>query len=215
MPLPPRPPSSPLILWGRLGAQPQRDVGGLHRLPHHPHQVVVQRLQVRLVAQLLAESFEGLRRIVLAAVEAAVYEGLDTMAEGVKQGRDNEGGGHDRKGGLLTREQDEDTLQHHDAAEVEGNQHNRQGAVDEGSVYDHIDVVEPMTQDGDAYGDGDAGESQEGGDLTGLFGDACEEDRVDDSGGREERSGACEPLELLTLRATGATETEYEGDARE
>jgi hypothetical protein len=24
----------------RLGAQPQRDVGRLHRLPHNPHQVV-------------------------------------------------------------------------------------------------------------------------------------------------------------------------------
>src|SRR3712207_8865251 len=36
-----------------------------------------------------------------------------------------------------------------------------------------------------------------------LFGDVCEEDRVDDSGGREERSSTREPLELLTLRTAG------------
>jgi hypothetical protein len=38
-----------LTLRGRLGAQPQRDVGRLHRLPYHVYQFVVQRLQVRLV----------------------------------------------------------------------------------------------------------------------------------------------------------------------
>ena len=61
-----------------------------------------------------------------------------------------------------------------------------------------------MAQDGDADGNRDAGESQERGDLTGLFGDAREEERVDDGGGREERGGAREPLELLALRAIGA-----------
>ncbi len=29
-----------LALWGGLGAQPQRDMGRLHRLPGHPHQIV-------------------------------------------------------------------------------------------------------------------------------------------------------------------------------
>ena len=28
----------------RIGAQPQGDVGWLHRLPYHPYEVVVQRL---------------------------------------------------------------------------------------------------------------------------------------------------------------------------
>src|SRR5215212_6806211 len=35
--------------------QPQGDVGRLHRLPNHPHQVVVERLQVRFVTQLCRE----------------------------------------------------------------------------------------------------------------------------------------------------------------
>ena len=30
-----------------VGAQPQRDVGGLHRLSYHPYQIVVQRVQAR------------------------------------------------------------------------------------------------------------------------------------------------------------------------
>jgi hypothetical protein len=46
-----------LLLRGRIGAQPQRDVGWLHRLPHHAHQVVVQRLKVRLVSEFDGEGF--------------------------------------------------------------------------------------------------------------------------------------------------------------
>jgi hypothetical protein len=38
-------------LRGLIGAQPQRDVGGLHSLPYHPHQVVAEGFQVGLVAQ--------------------------------------------------------------------------------------------------------------------------------------------------------------------
>src|SRR5215208_7277128 len=38
-----------LTLRGRLGTQPQRDVGRLHCLPYHGYQFVVQRLQVRLL----------------------------------------------------------------------------------------------------------------------------------------------------------------------
>ena len=43
-----------LLCW--LGAQPQRDVGGLHRLPDHPYEVVAQGVQVRLVSELGRES---------------------------------------------------------------------------------------------------------------------------------------------------------------
>ena len=67
----------PPAFGGRVGTQPQRDVGGLHRLPYHPYQVVAQCLQVGLVPQLGGEGFQGLSGIVLAAVEAPVYERLD------------------------------------------------------------------------------------------------------------------------------------------
>ena len=31
-----------LALRGLIGAQPQRDVGRLHRLPHHPYEIIAQ-----------------------------------------------------------------------------------------------------------------------------------------------------------------------------
>jgi hypothetical protein len=46
-----------LIPRGRFGAQPQRDVGGLHRLAHYTHQIIAQGVEVRLVLKLGRESF--------------------------------------------------------------------------------------------------------------------------------------------------------------
>jgi hypothetical protein len=57
-----------------IGAQPQRDVGWLYRLPNHTHQVVAQGVQIRLVSELGREGLQGLGCVVLAAVEAPVYE---------------------------------------------------------------------------------------------------------------------------------------------
>src|SRR5215204_2042920 len=69
-----------LALPGRIGTQPQRDMCGLHSLPYHPHQVFAQGVQVCLVPKLGGECFQGLSRVVLPAVEAAVYEGLDATS---------------------------------------------------------------------------------------------------------------------------------------
>ena len=66
-----------------------------HGLPNHPDELVAQRVEVGLVAQLGRERFEGLRRIVLAAVEATVHETLYPTTQRVEQGRDHERGGHD------------------------------------------------------------------------------------------------------------------------
>src|SRR5215211_5377489 len=49
--------------------------------PLPPPQVVAQRLQVCLISELGGEGFQGLSRIVLAAVEAPVYERLDAAAK--------------------------------------------------------------------------------------------------------------------------------------
>jgi hypothetical protein len=80
-----------LTLLSRLGSQPQRGVGGLHRLPYHPNQVVAQCLQVRFVSYLGREGFQGLSGIVLAPVEATVYERLDAPSQGSKQRCNQEG----------------------------------------------------------------------------------------------------------------------------
>jgi len=50
---------------------------GLHRLSNHTYQIFVEGFQTGLVPELGREGFEDLRRVVLAAVEATVYEGLD------------------------------------------------------------------------------------------------------------------------------------------
>jgi hypothetical protein len=40
-----------VLLRGSIGSQPQRDVRRLHRLSHHSHQIVGQRVEVGLIAQ--------------------------------------------------------------------------------------------------------------------------------------------------------------------
>ena len=59
---------------------------------------------------------------------------------------------------LLAGEQDEDSLQYDDTAEIECNQHRRQRAVDEGAVDDDIYIVEAMAKDSDAQCERDDGQ---------------------------------------------------------
>src|SRR5215210_2187289 len=56
--------------------QPQRGVGRLHRLPHHPDQFPAQGDEIRLVAQPGRETFERPGRVVPAPVETTVNERL-------------------------------------------------------------------------------------------------------------------------------------------
>src|SRR5215218_10466678 len=55
-----------------IWAEPERDVGWLHRFPHHAYQIVAQRIQIRLIPELGREGFEGLRCIVFPSVEASI-----------------------------------------------------------------------------------------------------------------------------------------------
>ena len=50
-----------LAFRGRLGAQPQRDVSGLHRFLGHPHQVVAQSAYVRLLSHFSERRKAGVR----------------------------------------------------------------------------------------------------------------------------------------------------------
>src|SRR5215211_4648575 len=95
-------------------AQPQGDVGWLHGLLYHVYQVVVQGVQVRFVAQADGEDFQSLAGVVLAAVEAAVYERLDAVSQGGEQRSYQQRGSDDREGGLVAGEEVQDALQHHD-----------------------------------------------------------------------------------------------------
>ena len=73
----------------------KRGVRRLHRLPHHPDQLVAEPVQVGLVPKPRREGFERLRRVVLPAVEAPIDRSLDASPQGVEQRRYREGGGDD------------------------------------------------------------------------------------------------------------------------
>jgi hypothetical protein len=74
-----------LTLRSSIGTQPQGDVRRLHRLPHHPYQIVAQGVEVRLVPELGREDFERLSSVILTAVKAPIDEGLDSPTEGREQ----------------------------------------------------------------------------------------------------------------------------------
>src|SRR5215207_7432361 len=142
-----------LALPGCVRAYPQRDVSRLHGLPYHSHQILIQRLEVRLVPQLDGEGFQGLPGVVLAAVEAAVNEGLDAPTHRVEERRYREGGDHHGQLRLLllSGEEEENCLYRRHAPEVDGEKRGRERAVDEGAVYDDVYVVEAVLEDGDAH----------------------------------------------------------------
>ena len=60
--------------------QPERDMRGLHRLLHHGQQVLAQLVQVHFLTQGGAEGCHGPGGVILAAIEAAINELLETLA---------------------------------------------------------------------------------------------------------------------------------------
>src|SRR5215213_10508891 len=112
---------------GRLGAQPQRHVCGLHGLPDYTFQITAQRFEIRLVPQLRGEGFQGLLCVVLTAVEAAVDEGLDAPTDWVEERRYREGGDHHGQLRLLllSGEEAENCLYRRHAPEVDGEKRRR------------------------------------------------------------------------------------------
>ncbi len=65
-------------------------------------QFSLQRFHLHLITGGLRELGEDLLGIVLLAVEAAVDEGLDALAQGVEKGGDEQGGEDDGEGGLCS-----------------------------------------------------------------------------------------------------------------
>src|SRR5829696_6334453 len=72
-------------LWSAIRAQPQSDVGGLHRPAHDPDEVVAQGVEIRLVSKLGREGLQCLYRVVLPTVETAVDKALDAASQRVEQ----------------------------------------------------------------------------------------------------------------------------------
>src|SRR5829696_9738040 len=101
-----------------------------------------------LTEALSREGFQCLSSIVLPTIKATIHYRLYSPPQGSKQRRDQKGRGHHSEGGLLASVGDEGSLQHYDTAEVEYDQSCRQSAVDEGTVYDNVYVVEAVPEDG-------------------------------------------------------------------
>src|SRR5215207_2928964 len=119
-------------------------MGRLHRLPNQRQQLGVQLLQIGLMAQPVGEGFERLGRIVLPSIETPVYDVLETPPQRLEESGYSQGRSDDRQLCLLSGQRTEDILQQRDAAQVREREHQRERAVDEGPVDDHVYVVEPI-----------------------------------------------------------------------
>src|SRR5215208_2944546 len=133
-----------LALWSRLGAQPHRDVNWLHRVPHHPYQLGVQRIQIRLVPEPGRKRFQSLHCVIFPSVEAPINDALDATPQRVEQCRYQESGNDYRESRPLPAECPEDRLRRRHAPEVPQHQQGSKRAVDESSVYDEVYVIEPI-----------------------------------------------------------------------
>src|SRR5215213_8766905 len=102
-----------LSLSSGSGCNHIRDVGRLHRLPYHPYQLGVQRVEISLVSELGGEGFQGSSRVVLPPVEPAVDEALDTVSQGSEQRCYSQSRGYDRELRPLPRECPKNSLEQH------------------------------------------------------------------------------------------------------
>src|SRR5713226_3881175 len=66
--------------------QPERDMCWLHRLLHHGQQVIVQLVQVHLLAQRGTVGCHDLGGVILAAIEAPINDALNALAQWLEQG---------------------------------------------------------------------------------------------------------------------------------
>ena len=89
---------------------------------------------MRLLSQPGVEGGQRLRRIVLLAEEMSIYEALDAPSHRAGQGRDHQGGGHDRQCELSTGKRTEARLQGDDALQLHQRQQRIERSVDEDAV---------------------------------------------------------------------------------
>src|SRR6266480_3554699 len=71
-------------------AHPQGDMRWLHGFLHYGQQLLAQLIQIRLIAQRGGESGGDLGRVILAAIEAAVNDGLETPLDDDEQEDDTQ-----------------------------------------------------------------------------------------------------------------------------
>src|SRR5215831_9518783 len=91
---------------------------GLHRFLHHLDQPAGEAIQVYFVSRGPAESLQRPGGVVLATVEAAVYERLDATPQRNKEGRNRQGGDDDCQIVAVAQERAEQLLKEYDASPI-------------------------------------------------------------------------------------------------
>src|SRR3990172_7973580 len=143
-------------------------------------------------------------------LDADVDDRLEARLERREGRRHDECREHDRGIRALAGDCHEEPLRQRDRGGVDAGKNSGQGAVDEGPIDDHVDLVEAVAQDGD--GDG-SGREESGRDEEQL----PEEDPREPGRRAEpkEENGISDPLELLAFVAARAPEAHDGGRDRD
>src|SRR2546425_1871239 len=207
--------AGPTTMSWRWLPQPEARVRRLHRVADSNEQLAPKGVEVDLVAQAERERVERACGVVAGPVEAAVYAALDAGAYRIEKRHRGQRRQRDRELVPLG-ERAQHPLQADDRGDVERAKGHDRRAVHERAVDEDVDVVQAVTEDGDACAERD------GRDAAGVpdYGDHIEPCRLarepipsaeePESGDAREREGGRvdEPLELLALDPAGSPPAE-------
>src|SRR5258708_26395930 len=126
----------------------------LHGLLYHCHQVLTQLVQVHLVAQRCTERWHDLGGVIFAAVEATINDPLKTMAQGLEQSRDGQGGDDDGHTAVLADDAPQQRLQANHQANVDYRQDERERTIHQRAVDQTIYIIERVTENRNPNTDG-------------------------------------------------------------
>src|SRR4028119_1618252 len=96
------------------------------------------------------------RSTILPDWEVSVYQVLDAVPHRMEEGADHQGGDYRSRQRVRVREGDQEIVERPVDGLKEAREHQSNGGVDQGAVYDDIDLVEAILQDGYPHGAGDA-----------------------------------------------------------
>src|SRR2546423_5801284 len=117
--------------------------------------MLTQLVQVNFVAQGGAEGCHGLDSIILAAVEATIDDGLDTMAQGLEESNNDQRRNHDSDRIILVVHPLEQRLQGKNEAKIQQSEQSGQAAIHQCAIDQHVDIVEPVPQNREPNGERD------------------------------------------------------------
>src|SRR6266702_6013512 len=127
----------------------------LHGFLNDIEQVLTQLAQVYLIEQGCAERFHDLDRSVLTAVETAVNDRLDAMAQGLEESSNSECRDYAGDIVILAYDPSQQVLQGKDETKIDHSQQDRQRAIHERTVDQQVDVVESVPQNREPNGERD------------------------------------------------------------